>query len=460
MRWLLALGLMSVGVAMASPASLQQSGRVLDGTGAPISGTRDLTVALVDGSGTVVWSTVYDSVAFEQGYYAVVMDSDDTGRTIEQALANGATEVSLTVEGEGTLAPNSPLHAVPQAVQAAGVAVETGLIGTSCSASGLLRYDLAASSLTVCTDGSWEAVASRGLGTGITFTNCGKTGRFGPTQAQCVAEYSGQDALLDGLAVSNGIQSWTVPRSGVYRIEAWGAQGGGSYGANCPGGYGGYARADVELLQGAVLDIVVGQAGGWLNDHHTVANAPAGSANGSGGGGTFVVRAEGNPLVIGGGGGGRHPTHATCNDASMQGGQTVAHPGQGGGPVQDSDSGGGGGGLLTNGTTSTGNNPGNGGRSFANGATGGFANQSAGYTYYQDAETASGGFGGGGGARYWSSSAGGGGYYGGRGWNTITAGSSSSGGTSYVSGTNTQQTAGVRTGHGQVTITWMGTTGG
>ncbi len=58
-----------------------------------------------------------------------------------------------------------------------------------------------------------------------TFTNCGATGKSGPTQSDCNSEYSGTS--LDGnVTVSNGIQTWTVPSSGTYTIEAWGADGG------------------------------------------------------------------------------------------------------------------------------------------------------------------------------------------------------------------------------------------
>ena len=62
------------------------------------------------------------------------------------------------------------------------------------------------------------------------FTNAGATGRFGPTQAQVNAAYAGTD--LDGKITINtqGIQEWTVPFSGMYSIEAWGAQVGGGTG--------------------------------------------------------------------------------------------------------------------------------------------------------------------------------------------------------------------------------------
>ena len=56
------------------------------------------------------------------------------------------------------------------------------------------------------------------------FTNAGATGRFGPTQTQVDAAYAGTD--LDGRVTINtqGIQEWTVPFSGIYSIEAWGAK--------------------------------------------------------------------------------------------------------------------------------------------------------------------------------------------------------------------------------------------
>ena len=59
----------------------------------------------------------------------------------------------------------------------------------------------------------------------LTFTNCGATGRDGPTQSQSNSTYSGTS--LDGnVTISSGFQLWTVPSSGSYQIEVWGAQGG------------------------------------------------------------------------------------------------------------------------------------------------------------------------------------------------------------------------------------------
>ena len=69
-----------------------------------------------------------------------------------------------------------------------------------------------------------------------TFTNANITGRFGPTQAQVNLAYAATN--LNGLVnvAVQGIQSWTVPISGPYRIEAFGAKGGnhfnGTFGGN------------------------------------------------------------------------------------------------------------------------------------------------------------------------------------------------------------------------------------
>ena len=62
-----------------------------------------------------------------------------------------------------------------------------------------------------------------------TFTNCGATGKNGPTLSNCTSAYS--PSWTDNTNYFNvpsnaGIQYWTVPSSGSYQIEVWGAQGG------------------------------------------------------------------------------------------------------------------------------------------------------------------------------------------------------------------------------------------
>ena len=107
-----------------------------------------------------------------------------------------------------------------------------------------------------------------------------------------------------------GIQQWSTPYTGDYRIEAIGAAGGydrsssrGQY-----QGRGARMKGTFRLLKGETIQILVGQEGG-INRR---------SKSSGGGGGTFVVRGSNTPLIIAGGGGGIETAssrHSGC-DAS------------------------------------------------------------------------------------------------------------------------------------------------
>ena len=58
-----------------------------------------------------------------------------------------------------------------------------------------------------------------------TFTNAGATGATGPTQTQINNSYTLTN-LSGSVTVSGGIQSFTIPVTGPYKITAIGAQGG------------------------------------------------------------------------------------------------------------------------------------------------------------------------------------------------------------------------------------------
>ena len=88
----------------------------------------------------------------------------------------------------------------------------------------------------------------------VFFTNCGKEGNLGPSQQDCDAEYSGTD--LEGhVDVVDGIQEWIVPQSGLYTIEAWGAQGGaGTTNGGISGGLGAYIKGEFNLTAGMRME--------------------------------------------------------------------------------------------------------------------------------------------------------------------------------------------------------------
>ena len=96
------------------------------------------------------------------------------------------------------------------------------------------------------------------------------------------------------MTVMNGIQRWTVPYNGMYRIAAVGASGGHDMSGTAAKGRGARMRGDFELTKGQVVKILVGQQG-FEN---------TGKSTSGGGGGTFVVTSANIPLIIAGGGGG------------------------------------------------------------------------------------------------------------------------------------------------------------
>ena len=116
----------------------------------------------------------------------------------------------------------------------------------------------------------------------------------------------------------SGIQQWTVPHTGDYRIEVIGGAGGYGLGSNNGQyrGRGARLRGNFRLSKGETIQILVGQEGSInLNGDSC-----------GGGGGTFVVRGSNTPLIIAGGGGGMENAqsrHSGC-DASTG---TTGNPG-------------------------------------------------------------------------------------------------------------------------------------
>ncbi|XP_022778637.1 leukocyte tyrosine kinase receptor-like, partial [Stylophora pistillata] len=125
------------------------------------------------------------------------------------------------------------------------------------------------------------------------FTNLNARGRIGPTTLG--GHYTGQDH--DGqVTLSSGVQQWTVPYTGDYRIAAVAAAGGYDTYNNSVQYRGRGARmiGTFRLNKGEVIQILVGQEGGINTNYYSSGD----------GGGTFVVRGANTPLIIAGGGGG------------------------------------------------------------------------------------------------------------------------------------------------------------
>ena len=116
------------------------------------------------------------------------------------------------------------------------------------------------------------------------FTNCGQTGREGPSQQQCDATYG--SGFVETV---KGIQNFIVPSDGIYKITAIGANGGNS---STDWGRGYLYEGQFNLKYNDNLKILIGQKG-----------QDSGKAGG-GGGATYVLKNEETKLIISGGGGG------------------------------------------------------------------------------------------------------------------------------------------------------------
>jgi hypothetical protein len=181
---------------------------------------------------------------------------------------------------------------------------------------------------------------------------------------------------------TGNIVEFTVPTTGTYKIEAWGARGGG--GSTPVGPKGAYSKSFVLLSKDERIKILVGEKGypGYNSGGNEI-------YCGGGGGGTFIAK-DRTPLCVAGGGGSlTYYSYSTIQShACGQSTQLSADIGTGqatlkmGGKALYSA---GGGGFEGNGAN--GNAHGNGGYSFINGG----AKQTSGISY----GTPYGGFGGG-----------------------------------------------------------------
>jgi hypothetical protein len=233
--------------------------------------------------------------------------------------------------------------------------------------------------------------------------------------------------------VVNGIQDWTVPITGSYQIQAYGASGGSQqpYGA---GGNGAMMQGTFMLTAGTVLQILVGQMG------------ENGQAYTSGaGGGSFVVLSNNTALLVAAGGG----TNGNCGMGIGLDGSVAMGNGSGGLSTNNGTwcgcggEGSGGGGFSGDGEA-------NGGLAFVHGGTG-----ATGIRTGQCIPVGYGGFGGGGNSG--NGGGGGGGYQGGNagGPEEVNSNAGGQGGFSYNTGTNQSSLAGHHMGDGTVTITFL-----
>jgi hypothetical protein len=189
-----------------------------------------------------------------------------------------------------------------------------------------------------------------------------------------------------------GAYSWTVPTTGLYRVDVWGGQGG--FGTNINGvrflgGLGAEVAGDFQLVAGETLSILVGAEG----------ENRGGQPFGGGGGDASAVFLFGEvvPLLMAGAGGGSPAFAILPSDVGGPG--TAGLLGDMGRGAFGGPGGGAAGGLFQDGAAGAGGGAGLGGGGLASHGVGGQASVSGGGGGggFSGGGGGSGGFGGGGG---------------------------------------------------------------
>ena len=120
--------------AHAVPLQITQQGRILDASGAAVTGAHLVIFRLYDDatSGTSLWDET-QTVMFNNGYYASILGSDEVGNPLDSEVLS---QYPLYLELQlGTNTPMTPRHAINSSpyAQIAGVAesVDGGSVNAS-----------------------------------------------------------------------------------------------------------------------------------------------------------------------------------------------------------------------------------------------------------------------------------------------------------------------------------------
>ncbi len=184
-------------------------------------------------------------------------------------------------------------------------------------------------------------------------------------------EYQAGDVVKE-FAYTGNVEEFTVPCNGTYKLEVWGAQGGGSAGyGGTGGGTGGYAYGQINLKANMLLYVVVGSR----TSYNGGGTAKTDGYGYHGGGGATHIAVNSNlgilsnynnnredVVIVAGGGGGSGQYGSGCGTGGLGGGTT------GGNGVDNGDKNGG---YSGKGGSTTCSQIGTGGNGDTNGGGGG-----------------------------------------------------------------------------------------
>ncbi len=108
--------------ANAVPLQLTQQGRLLDGSGASVTGVHTLTFRIYDDSttGTLLWSESL-GVQFNNGYYATILGTVQSNPLDSETLLNYPVYLEVQLDANAPMSPRQAINSAPYA-QIAGIA--------------------------------------------------------------------------------------------------------------------------------------------------------------------------------------------------------------------------------------------------------------------------------------------------------------------------------------------------
>ncbi|MFV0250233.1 MAG: glycine-rich protein [Bacilli bacterium] len=239
--------------------------------------------------------------------YALTSDGTNVSGTATYAIAN-----------MDTTKPSAAI-ATTDAVGAAYTVTTTVTATCSDSESGITKYEYSKDNgSTWVANGTTASYAFTGLTGQKSYTyavRCTNGAGLVSTVASKTVTTRSACTLTAGTVYGNydfttSIKAVTIPCSGTYKLEVWGAQGG-----TTSGGYGGYSSGSTTLTYNSTLYVVVGgqatYSGGGYNGGG-LGSTNTGLERGGGGGATHIGKTNGllsattaaNLYIVAGGGGG------------------------------------------------------------------------------------------------------------------------------------------------------------
>jgi hypothetical protein len=207
--WTLLLCLGSI--ADAAPVRLGHQGRLTDASGAPIDGSKNVTITLRSAADAVLFSETFPATPIQDGFFSVVLGGGAT--TLDSAVLTPPVYVGAAVDGVdlgGRMllldAPNAARAEVALRVQ-----VEGGAAGPTCSDTGRIVYDTVIGGLRVCAGGSWQSIGVK------TIVASGGTRRWsdGTTATSCLKYLEPLPGFIYAGATGNGTYAIDVDGTGA-----------------------------------------------------------------------------------------------------------------------------------------------------------------------------------------------------------------------------------------------------